>query len=130
MKTCLLAFSLIIFMPAIIPNTFKQSDPFTKIINAIKSGSANEVSKFFDVTVEITLPGKSNSYSKSQAEMVIRDFFNLNNIKDFEVIHQSENAASQYCIGNLKTENGTYRTTIYMKQKGNKQLIQELRFEK
>jgi len=34
---------------------------FTQIISAIKSGNANEVSKFFDNTIEITLPDKSNS---------------------------------------------------------------------
>jgi hypothetical protein len=51
-------------------------------------------------------------------------------VTNFEVIHQSESAGSQYCIGNLTTSNGVYRTTIYMKQKGEKELVQELRFEK
>lgn len=103
---------------------------FTEVLDAIKSGNANEVAKYFDNTVEITLPGKSNSYSKSQAQLVLRDFFNTNNVKNFQVIHQSENAASQYCIGNLNTSSGLFRTTIYMKQKGDRQVIQELRFEK
>ncbi|MDQ6762700.1 MAG: DUF4783 domain-containing protein [Bacteroidota bacterium] len=103
---------------------------FTEVINAIESGNASEVSKFFDNTVEITLPGKSNSYSKSQAELVLHDFFSSNQIKNFQVIHKSENAGSQYCIGNLNTANGVFRTTIYMKQKGDKLVVQELRFER
>ncbi|MEO6812755.1 MAG: DUF4783 domain-containing protein [Ginsengibacter sp.] len=103
---------------------------FTEVINAIRSGNANEMSKYFDNTVEITIPQRSNSYSKSQAELVLRDFFNDNNVKGFETIHKSENAGSQYCIGNLTTVNGVFRTTIYMKQKGDKQVIQEMRFEK
>lgn len=103
---------------------------FSEILEAIKKGDATEVAKFFDTTVEITLPGKSNSYSKSQAEIVLRDFFNSNSVKDFEIIHKSESAGSQYCIGNLKTSNGQYRVTIYMKQKGDKQVLQEIRFEK
>lgn len=103
---------------------------FTEILNALKSGSAKEVARYFDNTVEITFPEKSNSYSKSQAELVLGDFFKSNNVKNFEVIHKSENASSQYCIGNLMTGNGTFRTTIYMKQKGDKQVVQELRFEK
>ncbi len=103
---------------------------FTEIINAIKSGDAAEVSKYFDNTVEITFPGKSNSYSKSQAELVLRDFFSTNSIKKFEVLHKSDNAGSQYCIGNLQTSGGLFRTTIYLKQKAEKQVIQELRFEK
>jgi len=125
MKTILLALCLAIITPAKIPGF-----SFSEIIKAIKSGNAKDVAKYFDNTVEITLPNKSNTYSKSQGEMVIRDFFSLNSIKNFELIHQSENAASQYCIGNLNTGNGTYRTTIYMKQKGDKQLVQEIRFEK
>ena len=103
---------------------------FNEVVNAIKSGDAARVSKFFDNTVEITLPEKSNSYSKSQAELVLRNFFASNGVKDFEILHKSDNSWSQYCIGNLQTNNGTFRTTIFMKQKGDKELVQELRFEK
>jgi hypothetical protein len=103
---------------------------FSEVVSAIKSGKANEVAKYFDTTVEITLPEKSNSYSKSQAELVLYKFFTNNAVTNFEVIHKSESAGSQYCIGNLTTSNGVYRTTIYMKQKGEKELVQELRFEK
>ena len=103
---------------------------FTEVLNAIKSGDAKKVAKYFDNTVEITFSEKSNSYSKSQAELVLHDFFKSNNVKNFEVIHKSENASSQYCIGNLITNNGLFRTTIYMKQKGDKQVVQEIRFEK
>lgn len=100
------------------------------MIKAIKTGNATEVSKYFDNTVEITLPQKSNSYSKRQALLVLRDFFNENQVKNFDVIHQSEKEGSEYCIGTLTTTNGSFRTTIFMKQSGARQLIQELRFEK
>lgn len=103
---------------------------FTEVISAIESGNASQVTKFFDNTVEITLPGKSNSYSKSQAELVLHDFFLSNQVKSFQVIHKSDNAGSQYCIGNLNTSSGVFRTTIYMKQKGDKLVVQELRFER
>ena len=100
------------------------------IVTAIKNGDATEVSKYFDNTIEITLLEKSNSYSKSQAEVVLRDFFSTNGIKDFEVLHKGDNAGSQFCIGTLHTRNGIFRTTIFLKQKGDKQVLQELRFEK
>lgn len=102
----------------------------TDVINAIKSGNASEVAKHFDNAVEITLPQKSNSYSKRQAFLVLQDFFNENKVKNFQVIHQSEKEGSEYCIGTLTTVNGSFRTTIFMKRSGAKQLIQELRFEK
>ena len=99
------------------------------VITALKNGNAVQAAKFFDNTIEITMPDKSNSYSKSQAELVLKDFFTNNPVKGFEVIHKGENAGSQYCIGTLDTRNGTFRTTIFMKQKGDKLLLQEIRFE-
>ena len=100
------------------------------VVKAIKAGDASQVAKYFDNTVEITLPEKSNSYSKSQSTLVFQNFFASNTVKDFEILHQSDNSGSQYCIGNLKTANGTFRTTIFMKQKGSTEVVQELRFEK
>ena len=100
-----------------------------EVIAAMKTGNASSVAKYFDNNVEISMPDKSNSYSKSQAELVLKDFFSSNPVKSFEIIHKGENAGSQYCIGTLQTKNGAYRTTIFMKQKGDGQVLQELRFE-
>lgn len=100
------------------------------IISAIKTGSASQLSKYIDNTVEITFTDKSNTYSKSQAELVLKDFFNNNSVKSFQVVHKGDNTSAHFLIGRLNTKNGEYRTTIYMKQKGDKPLLQELRFEK
>jgi hypothetical protein len=100
-----------------------------EVVNAMKNGDAAQIAKYFDNTVEITMPDKSNSYSKNQAEIVLRDFFSTNGVKSFDVIHKGENAGSQYCIGTLVTKNGSFRTTVFMKQKNDKQLLQEIRFE-
>ncbi len=124
MKNLLLSFLLLFSLSAFVSLSLDD------IINAMKSGNPSEVSKFFDNSVEITLPGKSNSYSRSQAQLVIQDFFSINSVKNFQVIHKSDNSSSQYCIGNLETVNGVFRTTIFLKQKGEELFIQELRFEK
>ncbi len=109
--------------------SFSVSGGIEEIINALKAGNASQISKYFDNTVEITLPDKSNSYSRSQGEMILKDFFSNAQVKSFEVMHKGENAGSQYCIGTLVTSNGSYRTTVFMKQKGDKQTVQEIRFE-
>lgn len=103
---------------------------FNQIVNALKDGDSNAMARYFDKTVEIALPLKSCSYSRSQGELVLEDFFNNNPVKGFDIIHKGDNGYSQYCIGNLNTSNGAYRTTIFIRQKGDKQLVQELRFEK
>jgi len=100
------------------------------IIKALKTGNAHETAGYFDNTVEITVPGKSISANKQQAEAILEEFFKNNAVKDFKVLHQSRNESSEYCIGTLSTANGIFRTTIYTKEKSGQALIQELRFEK
>ncbi len=100
------------------------------VVNAIKTGNAASVSRYFDNTVEITLNGKSVNYSKAQAEVVLKDFFANNSVKSFTILHQGESGGAEFCIGTLTTSNGTYRTTLNLKQKGDKQTLQEIKFEK
>lgn len=100
------------------------------VVNAIKSGNAASVSKYFDNTVEITVNGKSSNYSKTQGEVVLRDFFANNAVKWFTVLHQGQSGGSEFCIGTLVTSNGNFRTTLNLKQKGDKQTLQEIKFEK
>ncbi len=99
------------------------------VVTAIKSGDANQLSQYFDNMVEITLHEKSNSYSRSQAEVVLKDFFNSFGVKSFSIVHKGSNSGSEFCIGNLQTRNGDFRTTIFMKTRGEKQVLQEIRFE-
>ena len=111
-------------------SSFTFFSSIEEVITAMKAGSAADISRFFDNTVEINTPDKSNSYSKSQAELVLRDFFSTNVVKSFTVNHKGENSGSQFCIGTLLTKSGTYRTTVFMKLKGDKQLLQSITFEK
>lgn len=110
-------------------SSFMQISGLGEVINGIKSGNSTTVSKYFDNTVEISLAGKSGNYSKSQGEVVLRDFFANNAVKSFTVIHQGDSGGSEYCIGTLVTNKGTFRTTVNLKQKGDKKMLQELKFE-
>jgi len=110
-------------------SSFIAKTGIDEVIAAMRSGNAALAAKYFDNTVDIGMPDKTNSYSKSQAELVLKDFFTNNPVKNFEIIHKGENSGSQFCIGTLSTKNGSFRTTIFMKQKGDGQVLQELRFE-
>ena len=118
-----------LFTVGILLSSFTFFSSIDEVISAMKSGNSAGISRFFDNTIEINMPDKSNSYSKSQAELVLKDFFNSNTVKSFEVIHKGENSGSQFCIGTLITRNGSFRTTIFMKQKGDKQVLQGITFE-
>lgn len=118
------------FIAGFILSSFTLFAGIGEVINAVKSGNASQVEKFFDATIDISVAGKSATYSKSQGEMVLKDFFNNNPVTGFTIIHQGDNSGSEYCIGTLATKAGNYRTTIYMKKKGSNQVLQEIRFEK
>jgi len=101
------------------------------IATAIQSGNAKELAKYFDSNVDISVYNKEESYSKTQAEMVVKDFFVKNPPTAFKIIHKgASNQGSEYAIGTLSTNVGSFRTYIYVKQKGTAYSIQEIRFEK
>jgi len=112
-------------------NTLAYADyTLDDITGAIRVGNAGELSRFLDSRVDISLPEKSDTYSKIQAEMIIRDFFTTNGVQNFLVKHRGTNGGkSEFCVGVLQTRNGDFRTTLFVKQKGDKQLLQELRFQ-
>ena len=109
--------------------SFRPTYTNDDIAYAIRLGNAGELGRYLDSRVDIGLPQKSDTYSKIQAEMIIRDFFSTNGVRNFLVKKWVSNGTSEYCIGVLQTRNGDYRTTLFTKLKGDKQLLQELRFQ-
>lgn len=99
------------------------------VINALRNGNANELVKYVDDNIEISLPGKSDSYSRSQALVILQDFFINNGVKTFEVKFKGENGGSQYCVGNLQTRSGNFRTTFLLTNRNGKQFVKEIRFQ-
>ncbi|HYC30257.1 MAG TPA: DUF4783 domain-containing protein [Chitinophagaceae bacterium] len=120
-----LALSLILFS---FTNKPSYSYSIDEVVSAIRAGNSTELSKYFDSRVDIALPDKSDTYSKAQAEMIIRDFFNSKGVTGFELKHKGENGGAQFCVGILKTRNADYRTHLFMRQRGDRQLLQEIRF--
>jgi hypothetical protein len=111
---------------------FKQAaaGPFEDVVSALKQGDVSGLSRNLDNTVEINIGGKSNSYSKAQAEIILKDFFAKNQVKSFEMIHNGEGGGgSRFGIGNMATSGGTYRTSFFLQKKGGSMVLNELRFE-
>lgn len=120
----------LLFLSVVLSSFVMTAGPFDEVVTALKGGNVTLLSKYFDNMVEIAMPNNTNSYSKTQAEIILKDFFSKNQVKDFKLIHQgSSGEGSTFGIGNLVTGNGVYRTTFFFRQKGNTILLQELRFE-
>ena len=113
---------------------FVKTDEYNldAITKAISSGNADALGQYFDANVEVAVMDKEETYSKTDAVKVVKDFFTKNKPASFKQVHQgaSKGQDSQYCIGNLAASTGTFRVYIYMKVTGGKYVIQELRFDK
>lgn len=109
-----------------------QGDAMGSVKQAMKAGSAKELSKSFGNMVEITLEGgDATSYSSTQAEFVMKNFFAKNAPVDFSVNHNGTSDKGQlYAIGTYSSKGGSYTVLIRMKQSGGKYLIHSMNFIK
>ncbi|MBD0331559.1 MAG: DUF4783 domain-containing protein [Chitinophagaceae bacterium] len=115
---CLIAFA-----------SFRPAAGLDEVIAALKAGNASELSKYLDDNVEISLPDKTDSYSKAQSMMILRDFFSTTGVRNFQLKHKGDNSGNQFCIGTLQTRSGSYRTTVFMKVKNGRQVVKQLIFQ-
>lgn len=108
---------------------FGQSGSIDGVISALNAGNASGLARYFDDNVELTLPVKSDSYSKAQAQVILKDFFANNGVKNFQLKHKGDAPGGNYCIGTLLTKAGNFRAHIFMKTKGNREVLKEIRFQ-
>lgn len=131
MKTLKKALPLII-MFSFVFNTgaTNYSDEIPRdIAIAFKVGSAEELARYFNNTIELIILDTEDVYSKIQAQQIMDNFFAEHYPKSFEFIHQGGKGESKFAIGKLVTFNGTFRVTLLIKEKNEKPLIHQLRIE-
>jgi len=108
-----------------------QNDVIYQVRETIKAGSAKELSRYLFQTVDVTIEGKVQSYSKAQAEFVFRDFFRQHPPSEFNIIHQGSSKGGQpFAIGQYKSADETYRVFMKIKSVNKLQLLQEISFSK
>jgi hypothetical protein len=101
------------------------------VSNSLNKGEVANVVKYFDKVVDITINNEQSTYSKSQAEMVVRNFFSKNPPRSFSIRHKGTAASdnSVFLIGELRTANGLYRVWLSFKQRERNYLLQQIKFE-
>lgn len=108
-----------------------QNDVIYQVRETIKAGSSKELSKYLFQTVDVTIEGKVQSYSKAQAEFVFRDFFRQHPPSEFSIIHQGSSKGGQpFAIGQYKSADETFRVFMKIKTINNHQLLHEISFSK
>jgi hypothetical protein len=108
-----------------------QSDNLAAVRSALRNGSSRELSQYLAPTVEVGFSGDKQSYSATQAELVMKDFFAKTAPSSFEFIHQgSSEGGIQYAIGRYSGRGGVYRVFVKLKPSRGTPLIDTLDFTK
>jgi hypothetical protein len=100
------------------------------IAASIRAGNSKDLSKYFGPTVEIILPGSDGTFSKAQAEMIIKAFFAKSAPVSF-IVNQNRNSAggAQFIIGTYKSKTEKLNVYIFLKPVSNQLMIQQIHFE-
>lgn len=107
-----------------------QADITNQVSNALKSGNAKTLSDHFTSNVDITILNDENMYAKDQAAVKLNKFFASNKPSNFTIKHKGTSKLDdQYRIGELVTDQGTYRVTFFMKKDGDEMKIKQIRVE-
>lgn len=108
-----------------------QKDVIGQVRETIKAGSAKELAKYLNQNVDVMIDEQMQTYSKAQAEFVLRDFFRANPPSEFNIIHHGSSKGGQpFAIGLYKSGAETYRVFMKIKNDNGQQLVHEIRFSK
>jgi hypothetical protein len=100
-------------------------------IAALKQGDAKLFTSFFNNPIDINLPYNDDSYSKTQAQVIVQKFLLQYKIDTFEV-KQTGNSTdgSVFVIGLYKAKNGqVFRVYLLIKKQSSSAFIHLLEFE-
>jgi len=112
-------------------NTLAQGDIFAPMKEALRAGSAKELVKYLNQSVDINMEGNVSTYSKAQAEFVFRDFFKRHPVTDFNIVHTgSSKGGLQFAIGRYLGTGESYNVLIRLKDVEGANLIHEINFVK
>lgn len=100
------------------------------IINAFKMGNAAEIGRYLENSIDLSIPGNEGAFSKTQSELILKNFFIKHQPSGFKVMHNGDSKNNtHYTIGNLTTSKGNFRVYILYKESGTITTILELRIE-
>lgn len=114
-------------------NTYRDNQPgdiINSVVAALRTGNASALAVHFSSTIDLTVPGSEGTYSKTQAELIVKNFFSTNKPSDFKINYQgSSGATTQFCVGTLTSQTGNFRTYFLIKTINEISQITQLQFE-
>jgi hypothetical protein len=119
--------AVVVFLGSIFGNQ-TESD---KMVKMFSEGKSEDIALYFNSSIQLTTPGKEGVYSRSQAKMILTDFFDANKPSQAALKSKgnSDNGA-QFVFLQMVTNSGTYKVNIFYRGSGNNVKIHELKIEK
>lgn len=106
-------------------------DTNKQIVAALTAGNAVALSDYFNAMVDLGISGNEETYSKTQATQILKDFFTKNPVKSVKITRQgSSTDGSQFSIGEMQAGEGKFRIYYLLKKVLGKFLIQQLQIQK
>ncbi|MCO5259221.1 MAG: DUF4783 domain-containing protein [Crocinitomicaceae bacterium] len=108
-----------------------QGVPYAKLDAAFDQKNAESIVALAKEKVLLNILGKEGVYSRSQALLVLKDFFNNKGASNFSyTFKSSESETDTFAIGNLSCNNVKHRVTIHFKATENDYKIESITIEK
>lgn len=124
-KSLLLAIALIIGVASYGQSTTEN------VKLALNAGSAKELIKYFNNVTELKIDDSGANYSRIQAESVLKDFFQQNQVENFDYIHKGASPEGlKYNIGMYNAKSGTFRVVILLKEVKGQYVVDTMNFNK
>jgi hypothetical protein len=125
---------VVLFAFGVTQATQAQSDVFSGAKAALKAGNSHDLARHFNNNIELIVESENVEFDKvsnTQAELILKNFFQKNPAKDFNYVHQgSSPEGAQYSTGTYQTQNGKYLVYIVLKQFGGKYMIDRIDFRR
>ena len=104
-------------------------DVFIPISKYIAQGNADNLSAWFDDTLEIAVISQASNASKAQARQIVKSFFENYTPRSFVINHTAGRENMKYALGTLKAGGENFSVTIFVSAKGKSFKIQQLKIE-
>lgn len=93
-----------------------QDELINSVKVAIKAGNHKDLVNHFNEMIDLGFDGEKRSYSKTQAEFVLKDFFIKYPPTDFQYVHKGASKEGlTYTIGNYQSKSTAFRVLVYIK---------------
>lgn len=122
---------LVLFMFFSLSVYSQETIPYADIQKSFELNKAKEIISFGKDKILINILGKEGVYSKSQANLVLEDFFNRKPGGKFQFYFKSkESSDGSFSIGKYHSKGEEFRVTIHFKKVGNSFKMESLTIER